>query len=76
MHGTTVKRKMSAVRFKILTAVLKKIQVFLGYDIMSNDNTVNMTSYARRVATLKVRRCEDDPHVLVLIRIDIILCSE
>jgi hypothetical protein len=71
---------MSAVRFKVLTAVLKKIQVFLGYeDItpcqMKTHTTVNMPSYPRRVATLKVKRYENDPPVLVLIRIDIILCS-
>jgi hypothetical protein len=30
---------LSAVRFKVPTAVLKKIQDFLGYDAMSNDYT-------------------------------------
>jgi len=37
---------------------------------------VNMRSYHRRVATLKVRSYENDPPALVLIRIDIILCFE
>jgi len=37
---------------------------------------VSMASCHRRVATLKVRRYENDPPVLVLIRIDIILCPE